>query len=88
MSHLHKVAARRARGACERRHEVALDRHVEARGQLAGDAEVAHLVGAIGGDLRLHDRLARDHRRERLARDPGVEDEDPGVVVAEQELGR
>ena len=85
---LDQVAARRVGRARERGHEVALHRAVEPGAELARDAEVAHAVRAVGGDLGFHDRLARDHRRQRLTRCAAVQDQDAGVVVTEQQLGR
>ena len=78
---LDQVAARRVGRARERGHEVALHRAVEPGAELARDAEVAHAVRAVGGDLGFHDRLAWDHRRQRLPRRSAVEDQDAGVVV-------
>ena len=59
---LDQIPAGRVGGARERGHEVALHRPVESRPELARHAEMAHLVRAVGGDLRLHDRLAGNGR--------------------------
>ena len=85
---LDQVASRRTRAAGERRHEVPLERAVEAGRQLARDAEVAHLVRPVGGDLRLHEGLARDHGCQRITGPAAVEDEDLffRVVATEEQL--
>src|SRR5207244_13653741 len=65
-----ELAARWARGARERRHEVAFHGPREPGGDLARDAEMTHLVRPVGGDLGLHDRLAGDGRGPRHPRGP------------------
>ena len=51
---------------------------------------MAHLVRAVGCDLGLHDRLARDHGRQRSAGRAGVQNEDLSfrVIATEEQLVR
>src|SRR5256886_13128149 len=86
--HIDQILARRVRAAREGRHEIVLHRAVEADGELARDAEVAHLVRPVREDLGLDDRLARDDSGQRLTWRAALEDHDSRVVGAEHELVR
>ena len=86
--HLDQILARRVRAAREGRHEIVLHRAVEADGELARDAQVAHLVWPVREDLGLDDRLARDDGGQRLTWRAALEDHDSRVVVAEHQLVR
>ena len=58
------------------------------RGELAGDADDAHRVGAVGRDREVEDHVVEAEHLAHVGAElgGGIETEDPGVVVAQAEL--
>ena len=65
-----------------------VERQLEVRGELAGDADDAHRIGPVGRDRQVEDDVVEPEDRADVASElaGGIEAHDPRVVVAEPEL--